>query len=74
VTVQDTCTLDHPAAIAALPETGLLRRWPQKKETVHPLSFAERSASVMRPLMEWIWMMGDTGGDGRRDRLGRQTR
>jgi GNAT superfamily N-acetyltransferase len=47
VTVQ-TCTLDHPAALPLYQKLGF-RPVAQKKEVVHPLPFAERSASVMRP-------------------------
>jgi GNAT superfamily N-acetyltransferase len=47
VTVQ-TCTLDHPAALPLYQKLGFAPV-AQKKETVHPLPFAERSASVMRP-------------------------
>lgn len=47
VTVQ-TCTLDHPAALPLYQKLGFAPV-AQKKEVVHPLPFAERSASVMRP-------------------------
>ena len=47
VTVQ-TCTLDHPAALPLYQKLGFAPV-AQKKETVHPLPFLERSASVMRP-------------------------
>lgn len=47
VTVQ-TCTLDHPAALPLYQKLGFAPV-AQKKEIVHPLTFAERSASVMRP-------------------------
>ncbi|KQZ21854.1 acetyltransferase [Mesorhizobium sp. Root552] len=47
VTVQ-TCTLDHPAALPLYQKLGF-NPVGQKKEIVHPLPFAERSASVMRP-------------------------
>ncbi|MBN9235241.1 MULTISPECIES: GNAT family N-acetyltransferase [Phyllobacteriaceae] len=46
VTVQ-TCTLDHPAALSLYQKLGF-RPVAQKKEVVVPLSFADRSASVMR--------------------------
>ncbi|TGV78967.1 GNAT family N-acetyltransferase, partial [Mesorhizobium sp. M2D.F.Ca.ET.145.01.1.1] len=46
-TVQ-TCTLDHPAALPLYQKLGF-KPVAQKKEIVHPLPFAERSASVMRP-------------------------
>ncbi|RUY60399.1 GNAT family N-acetyltransferase, partial [Mesorhizobium sp. M7A.F.Ca.CA.001.05.1.1] len=47
VTVQ-TCTLDHPAALPLYQKLGFAPV-AQKKEIVHPLPFAERAASVMRP-------------------------
>lgn len=47
VTVQ-TCTLDHPAALPLYQKLGF-EPVAQKSEVVHPMSFAERSASVMRP-------------------------
>lgn len=47
VTVQ-TCTLDHPAALPLYQKLGF-RPVDQKKEVVRPMTFAERSASVMRP-------------------------
>jgi GNAT superfamily N-acetyltransferase len=46
VTVQ-TCTLDHPAALPLYQKVGFSPVG-QQKETVYPLTFAERSASVMR--------------------------
>ena len=46
VTVQ-TCTLDHPAALPLYQKLGFTPV-AQKKEVVRPLTFAERSASVMR--------------------------
>ena len=46
VTVQ-TCTLDHPAALPLYQKLGFTPV-AQKKEVVHPLTIAERSASVMR--------------------------
>jgi len=46
VTVQ-TCTLDHPAALPLYQKLGFTPV-AQKKEVVHPLTFAERSASIMR--------------------------
>jgi GNAT superfamily N-acetyltransferase len=46
VTVQ-TCTLDHPAALPLYQKLGF-RPVAQKKEVVYPLTFADRSASVMR--------------------------
>ena len=46
VTVQ-TCTLVHPAALSLYQKLGF-RPVAQKKEVVVPLSFADRSASVMR--------------------------
>ncbi|TIX52655.1 MAG: GNAT family N-acetyltransferase, partial [Mesorhizobium sp.] len=47
VTVQ-TCTLDHPAALPLYQKLGFAPV-AQKKEIVHPMTFAERAASVMRP-------------------------
>jgi len=47
VTVQ-TCTLDHPAALPLYQKLGF-RPVAQARETVRPLTFAERSAVVMRP-------------------------
>jgi GNAT superfamily N-acetyltransferase len=47
VTVQ-TCTLDHPAALPLYQKLGF-EPVAQKPEVVHTLTFAERSASVMRP-------------------------
>jgi GNAT superfamily N-acetyltransferase len=47
VTVQ-TCTLDHPAALPLYQKLGF-EPVAQKQEVVHTLTFAERSASVMRP-------------------------
>jgi GNAT superfamily N-acetyltransferase len=47
VTVQ-TCTLDHPAALPLYQKLGFAPV-AQARETVRPLSFAERSAVVMRP-------------------------
>jgi GNAT superfamily N-acetyltransferase len=47
VTVQ-TCTLDHPAALPLYQKLGFSPVG-QKQEVVHPMPFAERSASVMRP-------------------------
>lgn len=46
VTVQ-TCTLDHPAALPLYQKLGFAPVG-QKKEVVTPMSFADRSASVMR--------------------------
>lgn len=46
VTVQ-TCTLDHPAALPLYQKLGFSPVG-QQKETVFPLTFAERSESVMR--------------------------
>lgn len=46
VTVQ-TCTLDHPAALPLYQKMGF-SPVAQAGETVHPMSFADRSASVMR--------------------------
>lgn len=46
VTVQ-TCTMDHPAALPLYQKLGF-RPVAQKKETVRPMTFGERSASVMR--------------------------
>lgn len=46
VTVQ-TCTLDHPAALSLYQKLGFSPVG-QTKEMVVPLSFAERSTSVMR--------------------------
>lgn len=46
VTVQ-TCTLDHPAALPLYQKLGFVPV-AQKKETIRPLTFAERSDSVMR--------------------------
>ena len=47
VTVQ-TCTLDHPAALPLYQKLGFSPVG-QKREMVQPMSFEERSASVMRP-------------------------
>ena len=47
VTVQ-TCTLDHPAALPLYQKLGFAPVG-QKREMVRPMSFEERSASVMRP-------------------------
>ena len=47
VTVQ-TCTLDHPAALPLYQKLGFSPVG-QKREMVRPMSFEERSASVMRP-------------------------
>lgn len=46
--VVQTCTLDHPAALPLYQKLGF-EPVGQKREEVSPLSFAERSASVMRP-------------------------
>ncbi|MEW9808031.1 GNAT family N-acetyltransferase [Mesorhizobium sp. ZMM04-5] len=46
--VVQTCTLDHPAALPLYQKLGFSPVG-QKREDVHPLTFAERSASVMRP-------------------------
>lgn len=46
VTVQ-TCTLDHPAALPLYQKLGF-EPVGQRREMVRPMSFAERSASVMR--------------------------
>ncbi|GLS28547.1 Acetyltransferase (GNAT) domain-containing protein [Mesorhizobium albiziae] len=46
VTVQ-TCTLDHPAALPLYQRLGFSPVG-QKKEAVLPMSFSDRSASVMR--------------------------
>ena len=46
VSVQ-TCTLDHPAALPLYQKLGF-RPVAQKKETVQPMTFGERSASVMQ--------------------------
>ncbi len=46
VTVQ-TCTLDHPAALPLYQKLGF-KPVAQTKEVVRPMSFAERSRSVMR--------------------------
>ncbi len=46
VTVQ-TCTLDHPAALPLYQKLGFSPVG-QRREIVHPMSFEERSASVMR--------------------------
>lgn len=46
VTVQ-TCTLDHPAALPLYQKLGF-QPVAQKQETVQPMTFAERSASVMQ--------------------------
>lgn len=46
--VVQTCTLDHPAALSLYQKLGF-DPVGQKKEMVRPMSFAERSASVMRP-------------------------
>lgn len=47
VTVQ-TCTMDHPAALPLYQKLGF-QPVAQKPETVRTMTFAERSASVMRP-------------------------
>jgi len=47
VTVQ-TCTLDHPAALPLYQKMGF-SPVAQNAETVRTMTFAERSASVMRP-------------------------
>lgn len=47
VTVQ-TCTLDHPAALPLYQKLGFSPVG-QMKETVQPMTHAERSAAVMRP-------------------------
>lgn len=47
VTVQ-TCTLDHPAALSLYQKMGF-SPVAQKTENVRTMTFAERSASVMRP-------------------------
>ncbi|NGN39728.1 GNAT family N-acetyltransferase [Mesorhizobium sp. CGMCC 1.15528] len=47
VTVQ-TCTMDHPAALPLYQKLGFSPVG-QKQEMVRTMSFAERSASVMRP-------------------------
>ena len=46
VTVQ-TCTLDHPAALPLYQKLGFSPVG-QKRETVLPMSFAERASAVMR--------------------------
>lgn len=46
VTVQ-TCTMDHPAALPLYQKLGF-RPVAQKSEMVRPMTFAERTASVMR--------------------------
>lgn len=46
VTVQ-TCTLDHPAALPLYQKLGFTPVG-QSREIIRPMSFAERSASVMR--------------------------
>ncbi|MBA3446795.1 MAG: GNAT family N-acetyltransferase [Pseudaminobacter sp.] len=43
-----TCTLDHPAALPLYQKLGFSPVG-QKKEMVRPMSFEERSQSVMRP-------------------------
>lgn len=43
-----TCTLDHPAALPLYQRLGFSPVG-QKQEKVVPMSFADRSASVMRP-------------------------
>ena len=43
-----TCTLDHPAALPLYQKLGFSPVG-QKKEVVVPLTFEERSRSVMRP-------------------------
>lgn len=43
-----TCTLDHPAALPLYQRLGF-EPVAQTTETIRPLSFAERSHSVMRP-------------------------
>lgn len=45
--VVQTCTLDHPAALPLYQKLGFSPIG-QVKETVHPLPFADRMASVMR--------------------------
>jgi GNAT superfamily N-acetyltransferase len=47
VSVQ-TCTMDHPAALPLYQKLGFSPVG-QKSEIVHTMTFAERSASVMRP-------------------------
>lgn len=47
VSVQ-TCTMDHPAALPLYQKFGFSPVG-QKNEIVHTMTFAERSASVMRP-------------------------
>ena len=46
VTVQ-TCTLDHPAALPLYQKLGF-EPVGQRRETIQPMSFEERAASVMR--------------------------
>lgn len=46
--VVQTCTLDHPAALPLYQKLGFSPVG-QKREEVHPLSFQDRCASVMRP-------------------------
>jgi GNAT superfamily N-acetyltransferase len=46
--VVQTCTLDHPAALPLYQKLGFSPVG-QKQESVRPLPFSERSASVMRP-------------------------
>jgi GNAT superfamily N-acetyltransferase len=46
VTVQ-TCTLDHPAALPLYQKLGF-EPVGQRRETIRPMSFEERAASVMR--------------------------
>lgn len=45
--IVQTCTLDHPAALPLYQKMGFSPVG-QKKEMVRPMSFEERSASVMR--------------------------
>lgn len=47
--IVQTCTLDHPAALPLYQKMGFSPVG-QAKELVRPLTFAERSASVMRPI------------------------
>ena len=47
IVVVQTCTLDHPAALPLYQRHGFTPVG-QVKETVQPLSFADRMASVMR--------------------------
>jgi GNAT superfamily N-acetyltransferase len=48
VVAVQTCTLDHPAALPLYQRLGFSPVG-QKQETVLPMSFADRCASVMRP-------------------------